>query len=86
MNSHVRWTMSRPGPHKKTLINRDLYGFFKNEKKLLRTYVKLQGKATLHMLFPRADLGVGTGGSGPPFCPRIFFCKRVSDNTSSFVT
>lgn len=31
----------------------------------------------------RADLGVGPGGPGPPFCPGILlFCKRVSDGTS----
>ena len=35
-------------------------------KKQLRTYVKLLGKATLHMLFTRADLEVGPGGSAPP--------------------
>ena len=73
MNSHVRWTMSRPGPHKKTLIKRDLYRCFKNDKKQLRTYVKLLGEATLHMLFPRADLGVGPGGSGPPLLSGNFF-------------
>ena len=33
MNSHVRWTMSRAGPQKKTLVKRDLYRFFKNDKK-----------------------------------------------------
>jgi len=34
-----------------------------------------------------ADLGVGRGGRGPPFCPGIFFfCKqRLSDGTSCFV-
>ena len=36
-------------------------------------YLKLLGKATLHKLFPRADLGVGPGGSGPAFCLEIFF-------------
>ena len=35
----------------------------------------------------RVDLGVGPGGPGSPFCPGIFFfCKRVSDGTSNFVT
>ena len=36
----------------------------------------------------RADLEVGPGGPGPPFCPGIFvlFCKRVSDGASSFIT
>ena len=31
MDSHVRWTMSRPGPHQKKLIKRELYKFFKND-------------------------------------------------------
>ena len=37
---------------------------------------------------PRADLGVGPGGHGPPPFVRevFFFCKRVSDGTSTFVT
>ena len=37
---------------------------------------------------PRADLGVGPGGPGTPFClGSFFFCKRMSDGTctSSFV-
>ena len=40
------------------------------------------------MLTPGADLGVGRGGRGPPFCPGIFFfCKqRLLDGTSCFVT
>ena len=35
-----------------------------------------------------ADLGVGRGGRGPPFCPGIFFvCKQcLSDGTSCFVS
>ena len=33
----------------------------------------------------RADCGVGQGDPGFRFCPEIsFFCKRVSDGTSSF--
>ena len=48
--------------------------------------------ATTHDQLPawtntRADLGVGPGGPGPPFCPGIFFfCKRVSDGASSFIS
>ena len=34
----------------------------------------------------RADSGVSPGGLGPPFVGEFFFCKRVSDDTSSFVT
>ena len=35
----------------------------------------------------RADVGVGPEGVPPPFVREFcFFCKRVSDGTSSFVT
>ena len=69
--------MSRPGPHKKHSLKENYTGSSKKRKKQLRTYVKRLGKATLHMLFPIADLGVGPGGSGPPFVREFFFLVNV---------
>jgi len=45
-------------------------------------------KRKRNLLKAGADLGVGRGGRGPPFCPDFFFfCKqRLSDGTSCFVT
>ena len=51
MDSHVRWTMSRPGPHQKHSLKESYTGSSKMIKNSKGTFVKRLGKATLHMLF-----------------------------------
>ena len=44
-------------------------------------------KRSQETLLAKADQRVGPGGPGPPFVRDFFFfCKRVSDGTSSYVT